>query len=164
VAARQSYSKEFKDAIVSKIVNRSDGKTIAEVCDEEGVGKATAANWLGDRAKVPGMSKPKSSRKLSAEDKLKIVSETHALSDEDLGKYLRKEGLYSHQPKEWRAEILSVLNSAKKAPVRDERDQRITELEKELARKDKALAEASTLLILQKKVDLIWGKKGEEKK
>lgn len=35
--------------------------------------------------------------------------------------------------------------------------QKIKELERELNRKDKALAETAALLILKKKADLIWG-------
>jgi hypothetical protein len=37
-------------------------------------------------------------------------------------------------------------------------------LEREILRKDKALAEASALLILQKKASLIWGTKDEDEK
>lgn len=34
---------------------------------------------------------------------------------------------------------------------------RVRELERELRRKDKALAEAAALLVLQKKVQALWG-------
>ena len=34
---------------------------------------------------------------------------------------------------------------------------RIKELERELLRKDKALAEAAALLVLRKKLDALWG-------
>lgn len=160
---RQSYTKEFQNAIVSKVLNRGD-RTIAEVCEQEGINKGTVSNWLKIRARVGDMPKQKSSRKSSAEYKLKTIIETHNLSDEELGRYLRKEGLHSHQLTEWRAEIVASLNGPRKSSARDERDGRIVDLEREVARKDKALAEASALLILQKKVDLIWGKKSEEKK
>ena len=40
---------------------------------------------------------------------------------------------------------------------RDPRDKRIKELERELARKEKALAETAALLTLKKKAHLIWG-------
>lgn len=51
-----------------------------------------------------------------------------------------------------------------RSTIYDERDEKIKDLERELRRKDKALAEASALLILQKKIDLIWGNKGEDEK
>ena len=40
--------------------------------------------------------------------------------------------------------------------------QRIKSLEKELRRKDAALAEAAALLILRKKADAIWGEEEDE--
>ena len=51
------------------------------------------------------------------------------------------------------------LDRGKKDPQR----KRIAALEKELRRKEAALAEAATLLVLKKKVDAIWGEFGEEK-
>jgi len=39
---------------------------------------------------------------------------------------------------------------------------RIQQLEKELQRKEKALAEAAALLILRKKVQAIWGDKEDD--
>ena len=166
--ARQTYSDEFKEAIVAKIVNRGN-QTIDEVCEREGDGKSTAANWLRVRASLSVMTKQKiskTSKKWTAEEKLKAINETHALSEDELGAFLRREGLHSHQLKEWREEILKGLApvARKSQSQKDERDEKIKALERELRRKDKALAEASALLILQKKVDLIWGNKGEDEK
>ena len=55
---------------------------------------------------------------------------------------------------QWRAAALEGLG-----PARSKRSEqrRVQELEKELRRKDKALAEAAALLVLQKKVRAIWG-------
>ena len=101
--------------------------------------------------------------KWTAEAKLKAITDTTGLSDTELGTYLRKEGLYSHQLSEWRAEIIEYFKTKPKFP-KDERDDKIRGLERDILRKDKALAEASALLILQKKVDLIWGNKGGDEK
>ena len=86
------------------------------------------------------------------------MSETLSTSETETGVYLRKEGLHSHQVEEWRGQVLASLEATKKrGTAKDGRDERIKELEREVLRKDKALAEASALLILQKKVSLIWG-------
>ena len=98
--------------------------------------------------------------KWNAEAKLKAVVDTSSLVDTELGNYLRHEGLYSNQVVDWRAEIIEYFATKPKF-VKDERDEQIRVLEREILRKDKALAEASALLILQKKVDLIWGSKDE---
>lgn len=160
---RESYSKEFKDSVRAKILSRGN-RTIAEVCEEAGVGKSTAINWIKNRGNSSDMKKQKGSQKWSAEQKLKVLIETASLSEAELGSYLRREGLFSSQLDEWKNEfILSLTSSSKKSKFgKDERDQKIKSLEKEVLRKDKALAEATALLILQKKVNLIWGNKDED--
>lgn len=162
---RQGYSKEFKDSVVVKILNRGD-RTIDEVCSEVGVLKTSARNWIRACAMVaPSKSQSTKGRRMkwTPEAKLRAVVDTTNLVDTDLGHYLRKEGLYSTQVTEWRSEFLEKMALQPKFK-RDERDDKIRVLEREILRKDKALAEASALLILQKKVSLIWGNSdGDEK-
>lgn len=159
----QVYSKEFREAILTKLMNRGDRSRI-EICEEAGVNNSTVANWIQDRAKIAGMSK-KVLKNWSPEEKLKAINVTHSMSEEELGVYLRKEGLHSHNLDEWRAEILEIFTKKRKnASQKDERDIKIKSLEREVLRKDKALAEASALLILQKKVNLIWGNNEEDEK
>ena len=160
---RRGHSKAFKEAVVTKIVNREE-QTLEEVCREEGVALSSAGRWVRECGRVPGMINTKSSRYWSAEEKLKILFQSHALKDEELGSFLRQEGLHSQQLSEWRAEILTALDPRKSKTERDSQNQKIRQLEKDLHRKDKALAEASALLILQKKVNLIWGNKEEDEK
>ena len=94
------------------------------------------------------------------EDKLIPLYIYRSLAENELGLYLRREGLYSHQITAWRAEVLEHF-ATRPTPKKDARDETIRQLEREILRKDKALAEASALLILQKKVDLIWGNRDE---
>lgn len=67
---------------------------------------------------------------------------------------MRREGLHEATLRQWRTSALEGLG-----PQRSTRPEhkRLQELEKELRRKDKALAEAAALLVLQKKVRAIWG-------
>ena len=101
--------------------------------------------------------------KWTPEAKLKAVIETESLAEHDLGTYIRREGLYTTQLSEWRSEIIEGLG-AKSPFAKDERDEKIKNLERDLLRKDRALAEASALLILQKKANLIWDKYDDDKK
>jgi hypothetical protein len=80
--------------------------------------------------------------------------EASRLRDEELGALLRREGIHEAVLAEWKATVLEALGPQKKANV-DSR--RVRELEKQLRRKDKALAETAALLVLQKKVQSIWG-------
>lgn len=161
---RQSFTCEFKDRVTARILSRGS-RTVAEICEEEGVISSTAANWLSLRAKPSAMKKDKNSYKWNPEKKLKALLETASLTESELGTYLRKEGLFSSQLDEWKKEFLTSMTVAQKSkPAKDDRDQKIKSLEKEILRKDKALAEASALLILQKKVNLIWGHSDEDEK
>jgi transposase len=152
----KKFSQEFKQAIVKKLLSRGQ-QTVEQFCEENGLGKSTVTRWQSECANVSVMNYKKNKSKLSAENILKIISETYSLNEEDLGLYLRKNGLLSTQITEWRTSFLSAINQPKHNPnKKDERDFKIKDLEKDLFKKDKALAEVSALLILQKKANLLW--------
>jgi transposase-like protein len=161
---RRKYSKEFKNSMVLKVLNRGD-LTIAEVCEREGMSVGSVTNWLGKNVIVPEMKNQY--KKWSAEEKLEALIQTGKMEETELGVYLRQEGLHSHRLHEWRSDALKSLDGALARPQKlkkDDRDVKIAELERNLLRKDRALAEASALLILQKKVHLIWEQSEGEKK
>ena len=156
---RQKYSQAFKEALVTQILTRGD-QTISSVCAESGVSRKTAARWLQLCGTVSAHPTQRGRMVWTAEAKLKAIVETAGLAENELGLYLRREGLYSHQITARRAEVLEHF-ATRPTPKKDARDETIRQLEREILRKDKALAEASALLILQKKVDLIWGNRDE---
>ena len=103
---------------------------------------------------------PKTPNDWSAEEKLKAVLEASSLSDEQFGAFLRKKGIHETHLEQWRIQMLGGLGKgrANGKPSRRNADiKRIRGLEKELCRKDKALAETAALLVLKKKVQEIWG-------
>jgi hypothetical protein len=102
-------------------------------------------------------------RERSAEDKLRLVLEAGRLSDDELGAFLRREGLHEAELDEWRDTMLSSLKPPTKT-ARSADARRVRELERELRRKDKALAEAAALLVLQKKVQALWGDEDDDTK
>ena len=99
----------------------------------------------------------------SAEEKFQAVFTYEGLSEEERGKYLREHGLYSVDIERWREEMTAVLKKKRKSGKGDPKDRRIKQLESELRRKEKALAEAAALLVLKKKADAIWGDDEDEK-
>jgi len=155
----RQYSREFKEALVTQLLTRGD-RTVASVCAEAGVPRRTATKWVQRCGTVSAHPTPRGRMTWTAEAKLKAIVETTGLAETELGLYLRREGLYSTQIAAWRAEIFAHF-AAKPTPKKDARDETIRQLEREILRKDKALAEASALLILQKKVDVIWGTRHE---
>jgi len=136
---------------------------MASVCAEAGVPRRTATKWVQRCGTVSAHPPPRGSMKWTAEAKLKALVETAGLPEDEFGLYLRREGLYATQITEWRADVIEYF-TARSTPKKDARDETIRQLEREILRKDKALAEASALLILQKKAELIWGNRDEAAK
>jgi transposase len=109
----------------------------------------------------PSPRSPRRPEDWSPEERLRAVMEALRLSDEELGAFLRREGISEAVLTERKAAMLEALSSQRKSSG-DSR--KVRELEKQLRRKDKALAEATALLVLQKKVQTIWGDEDDDTK
>ena len=82
--------------------------------------------------------------------------ETSALPVAELSEYCRGKGLYPEQVKEWKQACIACntaksVKRVKTTPEQKLDQKRIKELERELHRKEKALAETAALLVLRKK-------------
>jgi len=95
----------------------------------------------------------------TAEEKLQAVIAAAAIPEAELGAFQRRQGLHEAQLRQWRQLVLASLQqrSARSSKKSTPEARRLRELERELARKDKALAETAALLVLKKKVQEIWG-------
>jgi len=162
------YSLERKSAILKKLLPPFN-MSVADVSRQENISNVTLYTWrkqlLEKGVVVPDSQSPD---QWSAEAKLAVVAETLSCSEVELSEYCRKKGLFLEKVKAWKDSFLNSQRSAEKpskAKMKEEvaearRDKkRIHELEKELRRKEKALAEAATLLVLQKKLDAFWSEK-----
>ena len=76
------------------------------------------------------------------------------------GFVVRADGVYPHDLAAWRQSVTQTLaqpEEARASPQQTKQDRRrIKELERELHRKDRALAETAALLVLSKKVAAIF--------
>jgi transposase-like protein len=161
------YEKEFKEQTVLKMMP-PNAISVARLSRETGVSEGTLYNWRNEyrRRGVAVPADPSNPERWSGENKLSVVVETAALNETELAEYCRKKGLYPEQVDRWReAAILGnasadQLDRAAKKAVQQER-KRNKLLERELRRKDKALAETAALLVLRKKAQAIWGDAGE---
>ncbi len=92
-----------------------------------------------------------------------VIIETAALNEAELAEYCRKKGLFAEQIQQWKEAFVSSGSAQpdrqrKKLSDEHKKDkQTIKKLERELKRKDKALAETAALLVLTKKAQEIWG-------
>ena len=152
--------KRFPAALRESMVRRMTGPEAMSACTlarETGIGQQTLSRWRA-AARLGQMSdKKRRPEDWSQEEILAFVVEASGLPDPEIGAFLRKRGVHRAQLEDWKARIAAGLaepgtKKSKKSPE----TRRIKELERELRRKDKALAEAAALLVLQKKVRAIW--------
>ena len=130
---------------------------IRQLSQEEGISEATLHNWRAE-ARSKGQLMPNADagpEGWSSRDKFSAVLETAALNETDLAEYCRKRGLYPAQIAAWRlaceqANDWDRASSARLGRATKEEKKRVKDLERELARKDRALAETAALLVLRK--------------
>lgn len=145
------YSIEQKEAIINRFTQ--SGLSIREFSQQEGIAKSSLYTWNNkfNNSDSSNMAK----KQYSGEQKFSILLETATLSETELSKYCRTKGLYPDQLKHWKqAFIKADKESAKPTDTGDKK--RIKSLEKELARKEKALAETAALLVLRKKYNALF--------
>jgi transposase len=162
------YSEEFKESAIKKMMPPNP-ISIPKLSRETGVSDVTLYKWRkfyrNKGVAVPGdKSKPEN---WSAGDKLAVVIETASFNEVELSEYCRSRGLYKEQISRWKIEALSGYEKSsqvRKTQNQDRREdkQKIKKLERELNRKEKALAETAALLVLSKKWEAVWGENEED--
>ena len=148
-----------------KKMTGANAKSAGVLAREEGVHQSTLSRWLRDYGRFGptggAMSEKKRPEDWSAEKKMQTVLAYEGMTEQERGEYLRKHGLYDLDIQRWREEMIGALN--RKPKKGDPKDRRIRQLEGELRRKEKALAETAALLVLKKKAQAIWGDSEDEK-
>jgi len=144
---------------------------------EVGIPQGTLSRWLRetrrmgttDKATIPtnwGQEKAMSKRPedWTFEEKIRVVMEAANLQGEALGSFLRKEGLHESQLLQWRKAMEEALAEGQKSfkKKKAQEAKQIRKLQKELNRKEKALAETAALLVLQKKAQALWGDEDDD--
>ncbi len=164
----RQYSEERKESVLSKLLPPYN-KNYTELSKEEGIPVSTIYTWA-NKQKAAGKMSSKAIKKpvlWSVETRFSAIVEAATMNELELGEYCRKKGLYPEQLKEWKAEFIASLME-KPSVSQQEKSQekgdkkRITHLEKELRRKEKALAEAAALLMLGKKLQAFYGEGSED--
>ncbi len=156
------YSLERKEAVLKKMLPPNN-QSIAALAKEEGISDATLYNWR-HQARNEGRLMPDSDNTpdgWTSRDKFAAVMETAAMSEAEIAEYCRQRGLYSEQLASWRTACEQANDwnraSEKLLKVATKADRKkMRQLEKELARKEKALAEVAALLVLRKKLDAMF--------
>jgi len=134
--------------------------SVDEVAREVGVGAQTLQRWLGD-----ALSRPARERAWTAPARLEAVITTASLDEAARSAWCREHGVYPQQLAQWRdsaTQALAQPEEARASPQQTRQDRRrIKELEREVHRKDRALAETAALLVLSRKLEAVFNNKGE---
>jgi len=172
---RATFTRSFKMQAVEKALNRPKHTSMASVAGTLGVGCSTLHRWVrqsrnqelaldsvpeDEIATTRPMAKEKRPQDWSLEDKLNIVMACASLDDEATSALCREYGIYPHHIEQWKQDFMRETPAGHQAKADSEAKNLKLEnkaLRKELKRKEKALAEAAALLVLQKKVAAIWG-------
>lgn len=148
------YGQRFKERAVARLLPPESG-ALEVVAFDVGIGAGTLARWRDEtQAKIT------STRGWSADARLDAVIATAAMDDVGKNAWCREHGLFRADLATWRATAtaaLGVSQATRVSPSGSLPDrQRIKELERNLLRKDRALAETAALLVLSKKVGAIF--------
>ena len=153
------YGQAFKDKAVARLLP-PEGAAVEVVAREVGIGSGTLERWRED-----AQSRPARGRAWTARARLEAVIATAAMPEAGKSAWCREQGVYPLELNKWWSSATAALaepEDARASPQATRKDRkRIKELERELLRKDRALAETAALLVLSKKVTAIF-QKGED--
>lgn len=162
-----SYSAAFIEQALGKVLQRGS-RTIESVADELNMNRSTLKGWMKQRSKQHRMSMVKREKRpveWSLAERLLALQESHGLEGESLNAWCREKGVFAHHLTQWRADFCNGGGSGNGAPVSAQEWRALKDenqkLQRELTRKEKALAEAAALLVLQKKFQALLGGEAE---
>jgi transposase-like protein len=138
-------TRPFSCYLKQKMVERLSGTnamSAAELARQTGITQQNLSRWLQEATSLPFSSPSRAIRAWTVEQKAQIIALSSELDGDLLAAYLDREGVKTAELKRWR----SALDEAGEESVGVTK--RIRGLERELARRDRALAEAASLLML----------------
>jgi transposase len=149
------YGRAFRDRIVARLLP-PESAAIDVVSREVGVGVGTLERWRAQALAAPG--ELANGQRWTPAARLEAAITTAPLDEAARSAWCRERGLYPAELEAWKQDAIAGLGeprAASEAEARQDR-RRVKELERELQRKDKALAETAALLVLAKKLGAVF--------
>lgn len=162
---RMDYTEAFRQQALEKVYSRGS-RTVKAVAEELNINPWTLKNWMKLPQKSSLTSEAVSAKRpndWSRAERLKLLLDSRGLDDEALNAFCRERGLFRHHLEQWQVSFESgtaVMSSSERAELRELKETNKA-LVRELRRKEKALAEAAALLVLQKKYQALWEDKDD---
>lgn len=142
------FSLAFKQKMVTRLTGK-DAVSARQLALETGLRQQTLSRWRQEASTLPVMPAKRPRRDWSITEKIRILATGSTLTGAELAEFLRREGVVHAEYEQWRL-ALGEEGRTSLATMK-----RIRTLERELARKEKALAEAAALLVLKKKLQAL---------
>jgi len=154
------YSKRFKQRAVARLLP-PESSPVEVVSREIGISSDTLERWRSEALAAPSTDKT-----WTAAARFEAVIATAAMDEVAKNAWCRQQGVYPSELEKWRGSAVQALaapEESRASPQQTRHDhRRIKELERELRRKDKALAETAALLVLSKKLSAIYGEDADD--
>jgi len=159
----QHFTTEFKLNIVKKALSRREDQTITAIAKEYNLSRSALSRWIQE-VETGKLSTEKQTHEQCPSDwndeaKQAALTATQGQSEEQRSAYCREKGIYPHHLDQWKQELMNKPNDDKlkqyRADIRVLKDEN-KQLQRELRRKEKALAEAAALIILKKKAQALF--------
>lgn len=153
------YSAQFRNNVVRKLLP-PQSKTVGEVAAEFGISTATIYGWKAKMKdgtlQVDDGAQGARHRQLT--EKFSLLLESRGLADEELGSWLRENGLHSEHLSVWEQEVREAMTKGEQQAREELREakKQLKKQQRELDRKEKALAELAAIVTLQKKTELLF--------
>ena len=154
------YGQAFKDKAVARLLP-PESASLESVARDLSISAPTLERWRAD-----ALSRPARERAWTAAARFEAMLVTAAMDEAGKSAWCRERGVYPQELEQWRqaaTQALAEPEDARASHRETKADRRrIKELERELRRKDKALAETAALLVLSKKLEVIFHKDRDE--
>lgn len=157
---KSPYPIAFVEQALTKAASRGN-RSLRSVAEELNMEYETLKKWMQRKSvgKIrEDAKKEKRPQDWGRDEQFTALMQTHGMSEDALNAWCRERGLFPHHLESWKANFTSETPSESAQDVRSARSLKNEneKLKAELRRKEKALAEAAALLVLQKKFRALW--------
>jgi len=159
------YSAQLRNVILKKMLPPEE-RSATELAKEYGISVTTLYGWKAKLKSGTLMTEEgmQSNRQRSLGEKLSIVLESKHIPQEEMGAWLREQGLHSEHLTVWEQELRDAVMK-RETETKEELKalkKQLKAQEQELVRKEKALAELAAIITLQKKTAQLLQDPGDD--
>lgn len=160
------YTQRQQSLALMKVLPPNN-RPVHEVSKDLGIGVRTIYKWMKMVKDGTLVVRPVDENPVAFKtdlEKFTLVLESKGIAQDDLGAWLREQGLHSEHLILWEQELAEKM-TAREQKYREENQglkKELNETKRELHKKEKALAELAALYTLKKKADAIWGAKEDD--